>query len=206
AGTQVTAMTQPRTIYDFYGFPPELYAATYPAPGSPDLAERVRQVVKAAEVRPDLTWGLDHGTWSVLKRLFPAADVPVVQFSLDGALDMSQHYQLGKQLAELREEGILILGSGNIVHNLGIMRWGEEAFDWAKDYDVKVRQWILEGDHDPIIQYKKHGQAGLLAVNSAEHYEPLVYILAMKEAGEPISFFAEKVTFGSISMRSVRIG
>ncbi len=206
AGTQVTAMTQPRTIYDFYGFPPELYAATYPAPGSPDLAERVRRAVKTVEVRPDLTWGLDHGTWSVLKRLFPAADVPVVQFSLDMALDMQQHYELGKQLGELREEGILILGSGNIVHNLRIMRWGEEAYDWATDYDAKVRQWILEDDHEPIIQYQKHGQAGLLSVNSAEHYEPLLYILALKEPGEPVSFFAEKVTFGAVSMRSVRIG
>jgi 4,5-DOPA dioxygenase extradiol len=206
AGTQVTAMPQPRTIYDFYGFPPELYAAAYPAPGSPGLAERVREVVKAVAVRPDLGWGLDHGTWSVLRRLFPAADVPVVQLSLDQAAGAQFHYDLGKQLAPLREEGVLILGSGNIVHNLRVMQWADSAFDWAAEYDARVRQWILDGDHEPIIQYEKHGQAGLLAVNSAEHYEPLLYILALQQAGEPVQFFAEKVTLGSISMRSLRIG
>ncbi|MRR32346.1 4,5-DOPA dioxygenase extradiol, partial [bacterium] len=177
-GPQVTAMSEPRTIYDFYGFPPELYAATYPAPGSLDLAERVRRVVKSVEVQPDLTWGLDHGTWSVLKRLFPRADVPVVQFSLDAVKDMQRHYDLGKQLRELREDGILIIGSGNIVHNLRMVNWGGEAYSWATDFDEKVRQWIVDDDHQPIIEYQKHGQQALLSVNSAEHYEPLLYILA----------------------------
>ena len=199
-------MPQPRTIYDFYGFPPELYAAAYPAPGSPDLAERVREVVKAVVVRPDLGWGLDHGAWSVLRRLFPAADVPVVQLGLDQAAGAQFHYDLGKQLAPLREEGVLVLGSGNIVHNLRIMQWAEAAFDWAAEYDARLRQWILDGDHAPIIQYEKHGQAGMLAVNSAEHYEPLLYALALQEPGETVHFFAEKVTLGSISMRSLRIG
>jgi 4,5-DOPA dioxygenase extradiol len=205
-GVQVTAMEQPRTIYDFHGFPPELYAAKYPAPGSPDLVERVCQIVKPIEVGLDLTWGLDHGAWSVLKRLFPAADVPVVQFGMNNITDMQYHYDLGKQLKELRDEGILILGSGNIVHNLRMVRWGGEAFEWAMEYDTKVRQWIQDDDHEAIIQYQRHGQAGLLSVNSGEHYKPLLYVLALKDFGEPINFFAETVTFGSISMRSLMIG
>jgi 4,5-DOPA dioxygenase extradiol len=205
-GPQVTAMPQPRTIYDFYGFPPELYAVSYPAPGSPDLAERVRRAVRSVEVHPDLTWGLDHGTWSVLKRLFPVADIPVVQFSLDRVKDMQRHYDLGKQLGELREEGILIVGSGNIVHNLRMVDWGGEAYPWAAEFDSRVRQWIIDGDHEPVIQYQKHGQGALLSVNSAEHYEPLLYVLATQTTGEPVNFFAEKVFYGSLSMRSVRIG
>lgn len=205
-GPQVTAMPRPRMIYDFYGFPPELNAVTYPAPGSPDLAERVRRAVRSIEVLPDLTWGLDHGTWSVLKHLFPAADIPVVQFSLDTVKDMQHHYDLGKQLRELREEGILIVGSGNIVHNLRRIDWGGPAYDWALEYDASVRQWILDDDHQPIIEYQKQGPSALLSVNSAEHYEPLLYVLAVKEAGEPVSFFTEKVFYGSLSMRSIRIG
>lgn len=157
-------------------------------------------------VEPDQTWGLDHGAWSVLSRLYPNADVPVVQLSLDVKKSPQEHYDLGRQLKTLREEGVLILGSGNIVHNLRILNWEDSAYDWAVDYDAKVKQWILDDDHDSIIQYHQHGREAALAINSAEHYKPLLYVLGAEEPGEPVSFFAEKVTLGSISMRSHRIG
>jgi 4,5-DOPA dioxygenase extradiol len=205
-GVQVTAMPQPRTIHDFYGFPSELYALRYPAPGSPWLAERLCQAVQTPTIAPDLAWGLDHGSWSVLRHLLPTAQVPVVQLSLDKAASLQDHYDLGRQLAGLREEGVLILGSGNMVHNLAVMDWGETAFDWAVEYDLLLRQWILDRDHQAVIQYDRHGQAGQLAVNSAEHYKPLLYVLALQQPGEAVSFFADRVTLGSISMRSLRIG
>ena len=205
-GTQVTAMEKPRTIYDFYGFPPELYAKTYPAPGSPELAQRVRDLAGADAIAPDLTWGLDHGTWSVLSRLFPKADVPVIQLSLDVTKSTQEHYDLGRQLQPLRDEGVLIIGSGNIVHNLRMVVFEDTAFDWAMEFDGKVKQWILDDNHEPIIQYDKQGRDAALSINSAEHYKPLLYVLGAKEPGEPVSFFAGKVWGGSVSMRSVRIG
>jgi 4,5-DOPA dioxygenase extradiol len=205
-GTQVTAMEKPKTIYDFYGFPHELYAKTYPAPGSPELAQRIRDLVEPVAVGLDQNWGLDHGAWSVLTRLFPNADIPVIQLSLDVNKSPQEHYDLGRQLKTLREEGVLILGSGNIVHNLRILNWEDSAYDWAVSYDAKVRKWILDDDHNPIIQYQQHGREAALAVNSAEHYKPLLYVLGATEPGEAVSFFAEKVTLGSISMRSLRIG
>jgi len=206
AGTKVTAMDKPKTIHDFYGFPQELFAVKYPAPGAPDLVDTVRKAIKMTEVLPDLEWGLDHGTWSVLKRMFPLADVPVVQLSLDRTRPPEYHYQLGSRLKELRDEGVLIMGSGNLVHNLRAVVFEDVAFDWAVDYDQKVSQWILADDHDPIIHYEKQGQSAMLSVNSGEHYLPLLYALSLKDAGEPLSFFADKVWGGSISMRSVRIG
>jgi 4,5-DOPA dioxygenase extradiol len=205
-GTRVLSVPAPRTIYDFYGFPPQLYRVEYPAPGSPDLAERVRSLIRSVPVQPDLEWGLDHGCWSVLKHLLPEARVPVIQLSLDQVAGMQQHYDLGRQLAELRQEGVLILGSGNMVHNLRVLNWSDIAFDWALAYDEMLRAWIESGDHEPVIQYEKHGSPALQAVNSAEHYEPLLYILALQQAGEAVRFFAERVTLGSISMRSLRIG
>ncbi|MCX6033459.1 MAG: 4,5-DOPA dioxygenase extradiol, partial [Chloroflexi bacterium] len=168
-GTQVTAMEKPRTIYDFYGFPPELYAMTYPASGSPELARRVRDLAGGDEITLDLTWGLDHGAWSVLKRLFPYADVPVIQLSLDVAKTAQAHYDLGRQLRPLRDEGILILGSGNIVHNLHMVVFEDTTYDWAVAFDGKVKQWILDDAHEPIIHYEKHGRQAALAINSAEH-------------------------------------
>jgi 4,5-DOPA dioxygenase extradiol len=205
-GTQITAMEKPRTIYDFYGFPPELYAKTYPAPGSPDLAGRVRNLVGMNEVTPDLNWGFDHGTWSVLSRMFPNADVPVVQVSLDVNKSPQAHYDLGRQLRDLRNEAILIIGSGNIVHNLRMVVFEDIAFDWAVEFDGMVKKAILDGNHEPLIQYKTQGRAAALSINSAEHYKPLLYILGAMEPGEPVNFFAEKVWGGSVSMRSVRIG
>lgn len=205
-GTQVTAMAKPRTIYDFYGFPPELYAMKYTVPGSPEFARHVRDLVGEDRISPDLTWGLDHGTWSVLSRLFPKADVPVIQLSLDTIKSAQEHYDLGRQLQPLRDEKILIVGSGNIVHNLRVAVFDDTAYDWAVEFDGKVKQWILDDNHAAIIQYDKQGSQAALAVNSAEHYKPLLYALGAKEPGEPVSFFTEKVWGGSISMRSVRIG
>jgi len=205
-GTMITAMDKPRTIYDFYGFPPEMYEIRYDAPGAPDLAEQVRRIIKNTEVKPDLNWGLDHGTWTVLKRMFPQADVPVIQMSLDANIEAQKHYDISRQLKELREEGVLIIGSGNIVHNLRMARFDDSAYDWAVEFDQRIANWITQNDHDPIIHYEKGDQAAALAINTAEHYIPLLYALALKEENEPVSFFADKVMGGSLSMRSVRIG
>jgi 4,5-DOPA dioxygenase extradiol len=205
-GTLVTAMEQPRMIYDMYGFPKELYEVKYSAPGSPDLAEQVRRIINKTTVQMDQEWGLDHGTWSVLNRMFPEANVPVIQMSLNANLQISDHYEIAKQLKELREEGVLIIGSGNIVHNLSMVQFGDFAFDWATGFDSQIKNWILTNDHDPIINYQKQGQAAQLSINSGEHYVPLLYSLALKDENEPISFFTEKVWGGSVSMRSVKIG
>ena len=205
-GTQVTAMEKPRTIYDFYGFPPELYAARYSAPGSPELAKHIQNLVKPGDVELDQNWGLDHGTWSVLMRLFPEADIPVIQLSLDVHKNTQEHYDLGRQLKVLRDEGVLILGSGNIVHNLRMVSWDKSAFDWAVEFDGLIKQWILEHNHEPIIHYQKQGTAAALAINSAEHFKPLLYTLSAGDPSESIKFFADKVTMGSISMRAIQIG
>jgi 4,5-DOPA dioxygenase extradiol len=205
-GTDITAMLQPKTIHDFYGFPRELFALKYPAPGSPELAEDVRSLVKSRDIQLNEDWGLDHGTWSVLVRMFPQADIPVLQLSLDRTQSAQFHYDLGRELKALRKQGVLIIGSGNIVHNLGMVVWKDTAFDWAQEYDAKVKEWILQDNHEPIIHYEVYGKPANLAVNSAEHYEPLLYVLGLKDPGEPVQFFAEKVWGGSISMRSVLIG
>jgi 4,5-DOPA dioxygenase extradiol len=206
-GTKVTAMEKPKTIYDFYGFPKELYEVTYPAAGSPDLAQTIRKVIKMTDVQPDMTWGLDHGTWSVLHRMFPLADVPVVQLSLDRSKGPRHHYQLGQQLKELREEGVLIISSGNIVHNLRMVVFDESVkFNWAESFDGKVKQWILAGDHEAMIEYQKQGREAELSINSAEHYLPLLYTLGIQDEGESISFFADKMSYGAISMRSIKVG
>lgn len=205
-GTSVTAMSQPKTIHDFYGFPPELFAMQYPAPGSPEFAEEVCSLVKHGAVQPDQKWGLDHGAWSVLVRIFPKAEFPVVQLSLDRTKSLQSHYDLGRELKPLRDQGVLIIGSGNLVHNLGQVVWDDIAFDWAQEFDGRVKDWILNDNHDPIIHYQDYGRPALLAVNSAEHYKPLLYILGLKDTADPVQFFTEKVTLGSISMRSLQIG
>ncbi len=204
-GTKLTADDQPRTIYDFYGFPQELYQVDYRAPGSPKLVEAVRDLVKGP-IEPDLTWGLDHGAWSVLTRLFPQADVPVVQLSLNRSLRPEEHYLLSQQLRPLRDEGILVLGSGNIVHNLRIMRWAQDGYDWAIEFDGQLKEWIDAANHESIIHYERAGQAARLAIPTNEHYLPLLYALALQDEHESVDYFAEGVTLGSISMRSVRIG
>lgn len=204
-GTRVTAMSHPRTIHDFGGFPKALFDVEYPAPGSPPLAERVREL-SPVPVAMDREWGLDHGAWSVLCRMYPGADIPVVQLSLDRALTPARHYELGRSLRALRREGVLIVGSGNIVHNLGALVRRDTASDWAVEFDQRVAELILAGDHDALIGFSELGPAARLAVPTAEHFLPLLYLLALQSPGEPVSFFVERVTLGAISMRSVIVG
>ncbi len=208
-GTFVTAMEEPRTIHDFYGFPDALYQVQFPAPGSRELAERVHALASSTAVRLDAgySWGLDHGAWSVLCRMYPAADIPVVQLSLDRTQHPRFHYDLGRELQALRREGVLILGSGNIVHNLRLLQWNAaEPYPWAAEFDRQAAELILAGEHDRLVAYPSLGEASRLSIPTPEHYLPLLYILALQQPGEPVSFFAEGLPLGSISMRSVRIG
>ncbi len=207
AGTQVTSMDHPKTIHDFGGFPRALFEKLYPAPGSPELARLTRETVKTVEVALDETWGLDHGTWSVLTRMFPEADIPVIQLSLDHYQSPEFHYALGQELRSLRRRGVLIVGSGNMVHNLRLISWDrpEGGFDWAIEFDQTLKTLIEKGDHAAIVHYEKLGQAARLSIPTNEHYLPLLYILALQEPEEQIHFFADQLTMGSLSMRSVRI-
>ena len=208
-GTFVTSMPHPRTIHDFYGFPDALYQVQYPAPGSPELAERICSLVRSCAVRLDdaYSWGLDHGAWSVLRRMYPLADIPTVQLSLDRSQHPRFHYDLGRELQALREEGVLIVGSGNIVHNLRLLQWNAvEAHAWAVEFDRLAAELILAGEHDRLVAYSALGEAARLSIPTNEHYLPLLYILALQRPDEPVSFFAEGLPLGSISMRSVRIG
>jgi 4,5-DOPA dioxygenase extradiol len=207
-GTFVTAMEEPKTIHDFYGFPKELFKAEYPAKGSPLLAELIIGTVKSAIVSPDYNWGLDHGCWSVLKHVYPNADIPVVQLSIDRSKPSQWHYELGKELGELRNKGVLIIGSGNIVHNLRLADWHnkDSGFDWALEINQKFKKLIAEGNHKELINYNSLGYEANLAIPTAEHYLPLLYILGMKEKEETLSFFNDKVVMGSLSMTSLIIG
>lgn len=205
-GTQVTGMDKPRTIHDFGGFPRELFEYQYPAPGSIELAYLTKDTVKGAPVEIDQTWGLDHGTWSVLCRMFPEANVPVVQLSLDRSQPPDYHYKLGRELQALRNKGVLIVGSGNMVHNLRLAVFqADRAYDWAIEFDETLKQLILSGNHDPIVYYQTLGQAARLAIPTNEHYLPLLYSLSLQQKHEQIRFFAEGVTMGSLSMRSLWI-
>jgi 4,5-DOPA dioxygenase extradiol len=205
-GTKVTAMPKPKTIHDFYGFPKELFDKEYPAPGSPELAKHTSQLVHKTNVALDMEWGLDHGTWSVLAPMFPKADIPVFQLSLDRTKPPSYHYELSNELAALRDRGVLIIGSGNIVHNLGMMQWKDEPYDWATEFDQKVKTLILQRDHASLVAYQNLGKAAQLSIPTNEHYLPMLYTLGLREKDDDLSFFAEKATMGSISMRSFRIG
>jgi 4,5-DOPA dioxygenase extradiol len=209
-GTHVTAMATPRTIHDFGGFPPELFAVQYPAPGSPELAEETRKLVTSTPVELDQQWGLDHGAWSVLKHLYPNADVPVIQLSLDRDLAPEKHYALAKQLGALRDKGVLIVGSGNLVHNLRLVAWdrmNEEGFgfDWALEAQAIFNRAMLSGDHQALVHYTKLGSAVQLAVPTPEHYLPLLYALALQQPGEQASLFNDKAVGGAATMTSVKI-
>ncbi len=204
--TQLTGMDHPKTIHDFYGFPRELNEMQYPAPGSPQLAARVSELLGADRVGVDQRWGLDHGTWSVLARMYPKADIPVVQLSLAQTRDGQFHYDLGKQLAPMRDEGILILGSGNAVHNLGLISFDGAPYSWAVEFDQKVKTCIEKNAHAPLIHFQEQGRAAALAINSAEHYLPLLYILALQQPDEQATFYCESVSMGSLSMRCVQFG
>jgi 4,5-DOPA dioxygenase extradiol len=210
-GTFVTAMENPRTIHDFGGFPQALFDVQYPAPGSPELARETQHDVKKTVVGSDTRWGLDHGCWSVVKRMYPAADVPVVQMSLDYYQDAQYHYDLGKELAPLRDNGVLIIGSGNLVHNLGLVAWDkmnapEFGFDWAIEANEKMKKFILSGDHKALINYRSQGKAFELAIPTPDHFLPLLYILALKKEKEEIRLFNDKAVMGSLTMTSVAIG
>ena len=207
-GTYVTAMEKPRTIHDFGGFKQDLYEVQYPADGSPDLAKEIKALVSATAIELDNSWGLDHGSWSVLRHLFPLAGIPVVQLSLDYRKTPLQHYNLAKELAMLRQKGVLIIGSGNIVHNLRLIDWNrsDEGYDWAMETDIRVRQLILENDHHSLINYSNAGGAFNMAIPTPEHYLPLLYAIGLKGEKEEASFFNTKTIMGSISMTSVRIG
>jgi len=202
--TGVTAMMRPRTIHDFYGFPPELYRIQYPAPGSPEGAAMVRSAIGSGSVYSDNEWGLDHGTWSVLGHMYPEADIPVVQLSLNYGHPAALHYGRGRELATLRDRGVLILGSGNCVHNLMMLRSDEKTWPWATQFDEFVRDRIVAGDHDPLIRYESFANARS-AHPSAEHYLPLLYALGAA-GNEPFQFFNEGIFAGSVSMRSVLFG
>ena len=210
-GTFVTAMEKPPTIHDFGGFPPRLYEVQYPAPGSPELAAETREVITRTPVGLDQKWGLDHGCWSVVKHLYPAADVPIVQMSLDYYQKPGFHYDLGKELSSLRRKGILIVGSGNLVHNLGKVAWDKlnepgYGYDWALEANGKMKELMLEGDFRSLINYQSNGKSFELAIPTPEHFLPLLYILGLKEENEKISFFNDKAVAGSLTMTSVKIG
>jgi 4,5-DOPA dioxygenase extradiol len=206
AGVRVTATEQPPTIHDFRGFPAALSAFAYPAPGSPALAQRVRELLTDQDIRSDHERGLDHGAWSVLCRLFPRADVPVVQLSLDLTRDPAWHFALGAALKPLRDEGVLVIGSGNIVHNLHTLIWQESAFDWAVEFDSAIRERILARDFESVILYETLAPAAHEAVPTGEHFLPLLYVLGMADPQDQLEFFCDRVTLGSISMRSVKVG
>lgn len=209
-GTMVTAMEQPLTIHDFGGFPKELYEVQYPAPGSPQLANQTKELIKKAEVKLDDKWGLDHGAWSVIKHLYPNADVPVIQMSLDYYQGPQYHYELAKELAALRNKGVLIIGSGNMVHNLRLVAWDklntdDYGFDWALEAREKMKNFILTDDHKSLINYSAQGKPFQLSVPTPEHYLPLLYTLALKEKGDAVSLFNDKAVGGSLTMTSVMI-
>lgn len=209
-GTKVTAMQMPKTIHDFGGFPRELYEVQYPAPGDPRLAVETKNILSPRLVELDEHWGLDHGAWSVLKHLYPQADIPVVQLSIDYTQGASYHFELAKQLQSLRRKGILIVGSGNIIHNLGLVDWknfekDNYGYDWAVEARESINQFVMDGNFQPLIQYEKQSKALQLAIPTPDHYLPLLYILGLKETQEESMLFNDKLLAGSLSMTSLKV-
>lgn len=209
-GSYVTAMENPRTIHDFYGFPDKLYKITYPAPGNPDLAKRVRDIVKKTDVGLDKEeWGLDHGTWMILKLMYPEADIPVVQFSIDYYKPPEYHYELGKELSCLRDEGILVIGSGNLVHNIRQAAFPDldaKPYDWAVEFDSKVEECLNKGDHESLINYRNWGRVSRLAHPTPDHYYPLMYTIALQRPNDSLTYPYIGFHYASASMRAVKIG
>ena len=207
--TLVTAQGRPRTIHDFGGFPRELHEVQYPAPGEPELAGRVRDLLAPVPVGLDEQWGLDHGTWSVLRHVFPQADIPVVQLSIDKTQPAEFHYETGKRLAPLRDEGVLVMGSGNLVHNLHTYAWGRhpvEPLDWAVRFETQARELLLAGNDAPLVNYEGLGRDAMLSAPTPDHYLPLLYVLALRREDEQVSFPVEGFDGGSISMLTIRLG
>ena len=209
-GTMVTAMEHPKTIHDFGGFPRELFEVQYPAPGSPELAKETKEIITSTDVHLDDKWGLDHGAWSVIKHMYPNANVPVVQLSLDYTKGPSYHYELAKELSKLREKGVLIVGSGNMVHNLRMVAWNKlnekYAFDWAQEASNKMTSYILDGNHDPLINYTRQGREFELSIPTPEHFLPLLYSLALQDKKDDVTLFNDEPVAGSLTMTSVKIG
>ncbi|WP_372775110.1 4,5-DOPA dioxygenase extradiol [Mangrovibacterium sp.] len=209
-GTQVTAMENPRTIHDFGGFPKELYEIQYPAPGLPQLAKDIKTMSTNSDVSLDEKWGLDHGAWSVIRHMYPQANIPVIQLSLDYYKSPKQHFELGRQLYELRNKGVLIVGSGNLVHNLRMVNWQKLnenfGYDWAIDANEKMKQFILDGNYQALIDYSKQGKAFELSIPTPEHFLPLLYSMALQDKKDEIAIFNDKPVAGSLTMTSVKIG
>ena len=209
-GTFVTAMQNPPTIHDFGGFPKALFDVQYPAPGSPELAKETKLLITKTEVGLDDKWGLDHGAWSVIKHLYPNADIPVIQLSLDYSQSPQYHYELAQQINTLRKKGVLIIGSGNIVHNLRMVEWKRLndtfGFDWAIEANEKIKNFILDGNHQQLINFRSQGKAFDLAIPTPEHYLPLLYTLALQDKNEEVKLFNDKPVAGSLFMTSLKIG
>lgn len=210
-GTYVTAMKNPPTIHDFGGFPQALFDVQYPAPGSPELAMETRELVTSTQVELTDSWGLDHGAWSVIKHLYPDASVPVIEMSLDHYQGAQYHYDLAKELSALRKKGVLIIGSGNMVHNLRMVAWNrlsepEFGFDWALETDEKMKAYILSGNHEALIDFRSQGKGFDLSIPTPEHYLPLLYTLALQEKDDKVEIFNSKAVGGSLTMTSVKIG
>jgi 4,5-DOPA dioxygenase extradiol len=211
-GTKITAMDFPKTIHDFGGFPPELFAVQYPAPGNPELAKETASLIHSAKVELNHDWGLDHGTWTVVRHMYPEAKIPVLQLSIDYSKGPQFHYDLAKELLALRKKGVLIIGSGNMVHNLRMVAWNRLSdvngygFDWALDMNDKFKSLITEHDHKALINYSQLGREAMMAIPTPEHYLPLMYTLGLQSGKENISFFNDQAVGGSLTMTSVKIG
>lgn len=209
-GTHITAMEHPKTIHDFGGFPQALFDVQYPAPGNPALAAETKEMIKSTNVGLDHDWGLDHGTWSVVKKMYPDATIPILQLSIDYYKPGQYHYDLAKQLNGLREKGVLIIGSGNMVHNLGMVdfnRINEEfGFDWANEMNQIFKTKILNHDHASLINWQNLGKAAALAIPTPDHYFPLIYTLALQNKNDEITFFNDKAVSGSLTMTGVKFG
>jgi 4,5-DOPA dioxygenase extradiol len=210
-GTMITAMDFPKTIHDFGGFPQELFDVQYKAPGNPLLAKETADLLHSAHVELDHDWGLDHGTWTVIRHMYPEANIPVLQLSIDYTKGPQYHYDLAKELYALRKKGVLIIGSGNMVHNLGMVAWDrlndpEYAYDWTIQMNDKFKELIQSGDHNPLINYTSLGREAMLAIPTPEHYLPLMYTLGLKSSKDNVSFFNDKAVGGSLTMTSVKLG
>lgn len=208
-GTHITAMDFPRTIHDFGGFPRALFDVQYPAPGSPELAMETAGLIHSAELGMDHDWGLDHGAWTVVRHMYPEANIPVLQLSMDYTRDARYHYDLAKELYALRKKGVLILGSGNMVHNLGMMSWemiNGGGYDWALEANDTFKKLIMNQEHQSLVAYQQLGKAAMLAIPTPEHYFPLLYTLGLQQGSEPVALFNDKAVGGSLTMTSVRIG
>lgn len=210
SGTKVTAVENPSTIHDFGGFPEELYRVQYPAPGSPELAKETKSLIRPTDVLLDENRGLDHGVWTVIRPMYPAANIPVIQLSIDYHKSPREHYTLAKELGKLREKGVLIVGSGNIVHNLRKIEWSKLnenfGYDWALEANKKMKEFVLNGDHESLISFTNQGKEFQLSIPTPEHYLPLLYAIALQDKKDNLSIFNDELVGGSLSMTSVKIG